>query len=67
MGVFLVYRVGMGRMTWWKKFRRGNGKTAAKNSGMVGNFPQGERKRLPVHEHFISHIGQDFPSPFVSG
>ncbi len=27
-------------------------KRAGKNSGFVGNFPQGERKRLPVHGTF---------------
>ncbi len=43
--------MGMGRMAgkfpaWWEKSRRGIGKTAGKNSGMVGNFPQGERKNV---------------------
>jgi hypothetical protein len=28
------------------------GKRPEKNSGMVGNFPQGERKHLPVHGTF---------------
>jgi hypothetical protein len=27
-------------------------KTAGKNSGMVGNFPQWEKKRLPLHGSF---------------
>jgi hypothetical protein len=34
---------------WWENSGRGNRKTAGKNCGMVGNFPQGEIKRLTVH------------------
>jgi hypothetical protein len=35
-----------------KKSGYGKGKTAGKNSGMVGYFPQGERKGLAVHGTF---------------
>ncbi len=40
MGVFPVYTVEQGREYDWK------------NSCIVGNFPQGEEKHLPVHENF---------------
>jgi hypothetical protein len=42
--------------TWWENSVRGNGKTAGKNSGMVGIFPQWEKKHLPVHKAFSSPI-----------
>ncbi len=37
---------------WWENSDRGNRKTAGKNSAMVGNFPQGEKKSLPLHGSF---------------
>ncbi len=48
---------GNGEMTeknpeWWKKSGREKGKTVRKNPGMVRNFPQRERKRLPVYGTF---------------
>jgi hypothetical protein len=56
MGVFPVYRVGMGKDRKNSgiviKIRLGNRKRTRQNSGIVGNFPQGERKHLPVHETF---------------
>ncbi len=62
---------GNGNMTgkipvWWENFGRGNRKTAGKNSGLVGNSSQGERKRLPVHETFstatsIVQVGISLP------
>jgi hypothetical protein len=59
MGAFPVYRVVMGKRP--EKFRHGlknpameMGKRTRKNSGIVGNFPQRERKHLPVHETFIT-------------
>jgi hypothetical protein len=38
--------------TWWENSVRGNRKTAGKNSAMVGNFPQWEKKSLPLHGSF---------------
>jgi hypothetical protein len=38
--------------TWWENSDRGNRKTARKNSAMVGNFPQREKKSLPLHGSF---------------
>jgi hypothetical protein len=38
--------------TWWENSDRGNRKTAGKNSAMVGNFPQWEKKSLPLHGSF---------------
>ncbi len=38
--------------TWWENSVRGNRKTARKNSAMVGNFPQWEKKSLPLHGSF---------------
>ena len=35
--------------TWWENSVSGNWKTAGKNSAMVGNFPQWEKKSLPLH------------------
>jgi hypothetical protein len=35
--------------TWWENSNRENRKTAGKNSAMVGNFPQWEKKSLPLH------------------
>ena len=34
--------------TWWENSDRGNRKTAGKNSAMVGNFPQWEKKKSSV-------------------
>ncbi len=43
----------MGKIpTWWENSVRGNRKTAGKNSAMVGNFPQWEKKSLPLHGSF---------------
>ncbi len=39
-------------LTWWENSVRGNRKTAGKNSAMVGNFPQWEKKSLPLHGSF---------------
>ncbi len=33
---------------WWEISGRGKEKTARKNSGLLGNFPHVERKRLPI-------------------
>ncbi len=38
--------------TWWENSVRRNRKTAGKNSAMVGNFPQWEKKSLPLHGSF---------------
>ncbi len=38
--------------TWWENSDRGNRKTAGKNLAMVGNFPQWEKKSLPLHWSF---------------
>ena len=38
--------------TWWENSDRGNRKTAGKNLAMVGNFPQWEKKSLPLHGSF---------------
>jgi hypothetical protein len=38
--------------TWWENSVRGNRKTTGKNSAMVGNFPQWEKKSLPWHGSF---------------
>ncbi len=38
--------------TWWENSDRWNRKTAGKNSAMVGNFPQWEKKSLPLHGSF---------------
>jgi hypothetical protein len=38
--------------TWWENSVLGNRKLAGKNSGMVGNFPQCEKKGLPLHGSF---------------
>jgi hypothetical protein len=38
--------------TWWENSVRGNRKTAGKNSAMVGNFPQWEKKSLTLHGSF---------------
>ncbi len=38
--------------TWWENSDRGNRKTAGKNSALVGNFPQWEKKSLPLHGSF---------------
>jgi hypothetical protein len=38
--------------TWWENSVRGNRKTVGKNSAMVGNFPQREKKSLPLHGSF---------------
>jgi hypothetical protein len=38
--------------TWWENSVRGNRKTAGKYSVMVGNFPQWEKKSLPLHGSF---------------
>ncbi len=38
--------------TWWENSVRGNRKTAGKYSLMVGNFPQWEKKSLPLHGSF---------------
>jgi hypothetical protein len=38
--------------TWWENSVLRNRRTAGKNSGMVGNFPQWEKKRLPLHGSF---------------
>ncbi len=54
---------------WLENYDRGNRKTAGKNSGMVGNFPQGETKRLPVHGNFstaASVVWAGIYLPFVS-
>jgi hypothetical protein len=34
--------------TWWENSNLGNRKTARKKTGMVGNIPQWEKKRLPL-------------------
>jgi hypothetical protein len=39
-------------LTWWENSDRGNRKTVAKNSAMVGNFPRWEKKSLPLHGSF---------------
>ncbi len=39
-------------LTWRENSDRGNRKTAGKNSAMVGNFPQWEKKSLPLHGSF---------------
>jgi hypothetical protein len=38
--------------TWWENSVRGNRLTVGKNSAMVGNFPQWEKKSLPLHGSF---------------
>jgi hypothetical protein len=38
--------------TWWENSVLGNRKLAGKKSGMVGNFPQWEKKGLPLHGSF---------------
>jgi hypothetical protein len=38
--------------TWWENSVSGNWKTAGKNSAMVGNFPQWEKKCPPLHGSF---------------
>jgi hypothetical protein len=38
--------------TWWENSVSGNRKTAWKNSAMVGNFPQWEKRSLPLHGSF---------------
>jgi hypothetical protein len=38
--------------TWWENSDRGNRKTVGKNSAMVGNFPEWEKKSLPLHGSF---------------
>jgi hypothetical protein len=43
----------MGKIpTRWENSDRGNRKTAGKNSAMVGNLPQWEKKSLPLHGSF---------------
>jgi hypothetical protein len=43
----------MGKIpSWWENSDRGNRKTAGKNFAMVGNFPQWEKKSLPLHGSF---------------
>ncbi len=39
-------------LTWWKNSVHGNRKTARKNSAVVGNFPQLEKRSLPLHRSF---------------
>ncbi len=36
-------------LTWWENSYRGNRKLPVKNSAMVGNFPQWEKKSFPLH------------------
>ncbi len=38
--------------TWWEISDRGNRKTVGKNSAILGNFPQWEKKGLPLHGSF---------------
>ncbi len=38
---------------WGKNSGYGNRKTSGKNSVMVGNLPQGKRKRRPGHGTFV--------------
>jgi hypothetical protein len=39
--------------TWWENSDRGNRKTAGKNSAMVGNFPQWEKKVFRCMDHLV--------------
>jgi hypothetical protein len=54
--------------TWWENSVLGNRKLAGKKSGMVGNFPQWEKKGLPLHGSFstTAPIGRDLTTPFLS-
>jgi hypothetical protein len=39
--------------TWWENSVRRNRKTAGKNSAMVGNFPQWEKKVFCCMDHLV--------------
>jgi hypothetical protein len=39
--------------TWWENSDRGNRKTPGKNSAMVGNFPQWEKKVFRCMDHLV--------------
>ncbi len=68
-GAMSKYRIDINEKipALWKYSGRGNGKTAGKNSGMVG-ISLRERLRLPVHENFstaISVVKAEIYLPFL--
>ncbi len=53
--------------TWWENSVLGNRKLAGKKSGMLGNFPQWEKKGLPLHGSLVLRhpsYRQGFNYPF---